>query len=604
MSNSSRRTILNRLEDRFHRLYGDRAPECVRRLKLLISPYEDRFCPVPHSARWSQGDNVLITYGDMVHRPHEKPLKTLCRFLQRHAAGSIDTVHLLPFFPSSGDDGFSVIDYERVDPTLGAWSDVQALAGRFRLMFDLVLNHCSRRSQWFRDYVTGVAPARDYFIELAPDTDLSSVVRPRATPLLSAVETRVGERWVWTTFSSDQVDLNFANPDVTLEFIDILLLYISMGARIIRLDAIAYLWKQLGTSCIHLPQTHEVVKIFRDVLELVAPHVILLTETNVPHEENISYFGSGDEAHMVYNFSLPPLLLHALQTGSARHLTEWCDSLAAPPSGCTFLNFTASHDGIGVRPAEGLLPDGEIQRMAERTRRLGGHVSERATPDGSTSPYELNITYLDALADPEKGESDPLLIDRFLCSQAIMLALRGIPGIYFHSLVGTRNDHDSVQSRGMPRAINRHKWDHDTLETHLADPDDSHAIIFERYRRMLATRCQQPAFHPDGIQNTLRLSDQVFAIERISPDGRQKLLSISNVTPGPAMVELSDKDTELADQRLRDLLHPDAEPQRGPQFRLAPYQTLWLTPAPANSRNRSNNHRADNNRNHRAGAGK
>jgi len=120
--------------------------------------------------------------------------------------------------------------------------------------------------------------------------------------------------------------------------------------RIARLDAVAFLWKELGTNCLHLPETHELVKLFRDVCEIVAPRAIILTETNVPHAENVSYFGQGDEAHMVYQFSLPPLLLHAFITGNGQYLTHWASGLEPPPAGCTFFNFTASHDGVGVRP--------------------------------------------------------------------------------------------------------------------------------------------------------------------------------------------------------------------------------------------------------------
>ena len=329
---------------------------------------------------------------------------------------------------------------------------MQALAGQVDLMFDLVLNHVSRRSQWFQRYLEGSSPYDRYFIEVDPQADVSQVTRPRSLPLLTPVQTARGERHVWTTFSADQMDLNFAEPAVLLEMLDLLLFYAAEGARIIRLDAIAYLWKKIGTSCIHLPQTHEVVKLMRSVLADVAPHVLLLTETNVPHAENIAYFGAGDEAHMVYQFSLPPLLLDALVSEDATSLMRWLAALKPPPSGNTFFNFTASHDGIGVRPLEGLVPEERIAQLSAAVRARQGHVGTRRDAHGNDKPYELNITYLDALRD-DAGAFSPAQIQRFLTSQAVMLALQGIPGVYFHSLVGTPNDVAAVPREAASRVV-------------------------------------------------------------------------------------------------------------------------------------------------------
>ena len=174
----------------------------------------------------------------------------------------------------------------------------------------------------------------------------------------------------------------------------------TQGAEFIRLDAIAYLWKEIGTACIHLPQTHAVVRIMHALLEQAAPQVRLITETNVPHTENMSYFGDGtNEAHLIYNFALPPLVLYTLQNGDAGPLSAWASGLTLPSQQVTFFNFLASHDGIGVTPLRGLLPESAIEELARRTLAQGGLVSYRSNPDGSQSPYELNINYFDALAD-------------------------------------------------------------------------------------------------------------------------------------------------------------------------------------------------------------
>lgn len=376
----------------------------------------------------SQKDAVLITYADMVSDGKAHPFSTLKEFCTARLKGAFSAIHILPFYPWTSDDGFSVVDYREVDKRYGNWDDVSRLSEEFELMFDLVLNHCSSKSPWFREYVSGIEPGSNYILEGDEEADLSSVVRPRASPLLTPYQTRKGERHVWTTFSADQVDLDWTSPDLLFEFLDIIMFYASLGCRILRLDAVAFLWKEIGTNCLHLPKTHEVIKLIRNFIEVVAPEVLILTETNVPHQENISYFGKGDEAHAVYQFSLPPLLLHGLLKGTAKHVTNWAAHLAPPPKGCHFLNFTASHDGIGVRPLEGILDTDEILSLADEVRGNGGHVSMRKLEDGSEFPYELNATYYGALShkkDPELGKK------RFLCSQAVALAMKGIPAVYF-----------------------------------------------------------------------------------------------------------------------------------------------------------------------------
>jgi len=569
------RTRIQSLQQRFADLYKGVGLHCMERMQMMVGRYGVGANIMQPDSLWSQKDAVLITYGDMIRAPEEPPLVTLHSFLTRYLDGAVNTVHLLPFFPYSSDDGFSVIDYHKVNPDLGTWDHVETIAKDFRLMADLVLNHCSRRHQWFRDYVAGISPGRHYFIEVDPEADLSAVVRPRSLPLLNFTQTRNGARHVWTTFSEDQIDLNFANPDVLFEFLDILFYYIFKGIRVIRLDAIAYLWKEIGTPCIHLPQAHTIVKILRNIIEIVAPGVIIVTETNVPHEENISYFGDGDEAHIVYQFALPPLLLHALQTGDGRHLTQWAASLPDLPAGQTFFNFTASHDGIGIRPIENILPPGDRQALAEAILKRGGHVSTRKNADGSESPYELNITYFDALANPDKPE-DPHHVDRYLCSQAIPLALRGIPAIYFNNLIAARNNTADVEKTGRPRAINRRKWTMAELNATLSNKSSIPATVLRKYTRLLRLRAQHPAFHPDGPQKILNLGNTFFAVQRTSPDRRETIVAVSNLTSRTVSLKLDGRIPAIADKPT-DILRPRNFGANGRTLSLSPYKTAWLT---------------------------
>ena len=560
---------LDRLRGRLRGLYGEQAERCLERLAMMAGRYGVAAAarPAP-AARWDARDAVLIAYGDMIRAPGEKPLATLKRFADSRLKDAFSTIHVLPFFPYSSDDGFSVIHFRTVNPELGDWPAVRALGENFRLAFDLVLNHVSRASGWFQDYLAGIAPGRRYFIEPDPGADLSAVVRPRSLPLLTPVMTPGGKRSVWTTFSEDQIDLDFSNPDVLFELLDILLFYVSMGARVIRLDAIAYLWKRIGTPCIHLPETHEIVKLFRDFLEAVAPDVLLLTETNVPQAENYSYFGDGDEAHIAYQFALPPLLLHALQSGTARHLTAWASALPALPAGCTVLNFTASHDGIGLRPLQGLLPDAEIRSLVARMQALGAQVSTRRNSDGTDSPYELNITYFDAMRG--NGDPDPLHVQRFICSQAIPMALKGIPAVYFNSLVAARNDEEGARRTGRARSLNRRKWSQAELDEALKDEKSNTARVFQECTRLLRLRAAHAAFHPNGAQKIVDLGESVFAVERTSPDGKQILLAISNCSGQPVAVPAP------AVRNRTDLVLGRKPTTDGDTIRLDPYQTVWL----------------------------
>lgn len=568
---------IDRIRERIRKLYGgNNGKDLVERMDMIVGRYNVGIDPQKTDKYWDQRDNVLITYGDMVQAENEVPLHTLKRFLNNYLRDEIDTVHILPFFPYSSDDGFAVTNYRLVNKDLGKWDDIEEIGNHFRLMFDLILNHVSKESDWFDDYTSGIAPARDYFIEVEPDTDLSTVVRPRSTPLLLKTNTRTGVKHIWTTFSEDQIDLNFKNPDVLFEFLDILFWYISKGARIIRLDAIAYLWKEVGTSCIHLSNTHEIVKLLRDIVSTLAPHVLLLTETNVPHEENMGYFGDGDEAHMVYQFSLPPLLLHALQTGNTKYLTQWAHSLPSLDKGMTFLNFTASHDGIGVRPLQGLIPREELNDLIEKIKKRGGQVSTKKNPDGSESPYELNITYYDALADPDAEDEDSD-VARFLCSQIVALTMKGIPAIYFHSITGTRNNYEGVKQTGRARTINRGKWNEDELIDVLSDMENHHGKVFYEYRRLLQIRNRYEAFHPDGNQQIYNLDDHVFALKRTSPDKKENIISISNFTDGDIEVTVGGFIPELnGSSEWKDLIRGHSYAGGEEKLKLERYQTVWL----------------------------
>jgi len=543
------------------------AEQTESRLINLVDSYRGKIFH-PFDVSLSERDSLLITYSDQIQEDEKAHLQTLAEFCEMHLKGIVGGVHILPFFPWSSDDGFSVKDYRAVDPALGDWKHIERLSESFRLMFDGVINHMSAEGEWFQKFLQNEKPYNGYFITVEGNPDLSNVVRPRALPLLTEFDTAIGKRKVWTTFSADQVDLNFANTDVLLEIFDILLMYAQRGAQFIRLDAIAYLWKEIGTTCIHLPQTHAVIQLLRAVFDEVASHVRLITETNVPHQDNVSYFGDGtNEAQLVYNFALPPLVLHTFRTGDGSVLSEWASSLTLPSDRTTFFNFLASHDGVGLNPARGILSSADIDSLIEQTLTHGGLISYKQNADGTTSPYEMNINYFDALSDLSSDEPLDLQVDRFMAAQAIMLTIVGMPGIYFHSLFGSRNWKEGVQVTKHNRTINRQKLQRDELEKQLADVSSLRSKVFSRYRELLLARSSTSAFDPHGGQEILDVGKDVFAVLRTSPDGSKQVLCLQNVTLHDMEIENPIKKTvcDLLTNRSMDS-----------KILLKPYQSMWL----------------------------
>jgi glycosidase len=518
---------------------------------------------------FSQKNVVLITYADTLLNPDKSALAVLKQFCDGYLKEAVTVIHLLPFFPFSSDDGFAVLDFMKVDPPLGNWDDIAALEYNFDLMFDWVLNHVSAQSPWFQNYLSIKKGFEQLAIEVDPKTDLSQVTRPRTLPLLTAFTKEDGQSvHLWTTFSADQIDLNYKSIDVLVRMIEVLLFYVQKGAVILRLDAVAYLWKEVGTHCIHHLKTHALVRLFRAVLDQVAPHVAIITETNVPHQENISYFGDhGNEAQMVYNFSLPPLLLHTFLTEDSRILSHWVSDLQTGSTLTTFFNFTASHDGVGVRPLEGILTEQQMTVLLEQVSQNGGRISYKNNPDGTRSPYELNITYLDALR--QKSDSDQQHIERFLASQAIALALPGVPGVYIHSLLGSRNWQEGVLKTGQPRSINRKKLTQEEVVTALEDPNSFRARIFFPYRNLLKLRRKQSAFHPNSAWKVLDLGPKVFCLVRY--DDQQKIYALTNVSS--ELLDISIPGENSA-RKVRDLITQEEYPLF--RIRLSPHQTLWL----------------------------
>jgi len=536
--------------------------------------------------RFTQEDVILITYGDLLRGEERTPLADLAKFCDTYLEGTINTLHLLPFFPYSSDRGFSITDFETVDPNLGTWADIEELEGRYHLMFDGVFNHVSSKSRWFQEFLNGNPFYWGFFIHFVHPDELSAeerkkIFRPRTSDILSEFHSINGPMHVWTTFSKDQIDLNYTNPDVLMRVIEILLFYVRKGASIIRLDAVTYLWTAPGTRCVSLDQTHEIVKLFRDVLSVVAPGVALITETNVPHKENVSYFGNGhDEAHMVYNFALPPLVLHTFYTEDTTALSRWANGLDFISDTTTFFNFLDSHDGIGVMAVRGILTEEEILFIIQRAEEHGGYVSYKTGQNGTKVPYEINITWFSALNRDDGDDDIAFQVKRFVTSRIIALVLRGVPGIYLHSLIGTRNDIEAVLATKSNRDINRTVIDAGAVEETLKDPLSKFSRISREFGRLIVIRTKHRAFHPSGVQRVLFISPSVFSVIRRSPEGDRFILTLTNVTRGVTHLEIPLSEIRTNETRWYDLVSGMewmAEDEKL-FITLQPYDVIWLEP--------------------------
>ena len=568
--------LLDTVTDHLSRIYPDHDIQKIAKQAIDTMGLSQSESPCTlHQNKWSQKDAWVITYGDSIRKKGQPPLQTLKYFTDQYFKDSISGLHILPFFPYSSDEGFSVINYAQVNDSLGGWEDIESIGNDYDLMSDLVINHCSQQSRWFENFRQRKDPGKDYFLEADPEDNTSDVVRPRTSPLLRETRTLEGDKHVWCTFSHDQVDLNFKNPDVFIEMALIIKRYLEQGVKIFRLDAVAFLWKELGTPCVHLPQTHEFIRLFRTLIEAHSPDAIIITETNVPLHENLSYLGNANEAHAVYNFSLPPLLIHALITGTSEHLKRWQMSMPPAQNGTFYFNFIASHDGVGLRPINGLLDQQEIDKLINTMQNFGARVSWRSVANGKNEPYEINVSLFDALQGTTAGP-DRWQLDRFICAHAIMFALEGIPGIYIHSMLGTQNDHERLELTNHNRNINRHKWSLEELEKQLNTPKNHHRVVLDAMTDLLKLRTQQKAFHPNAVQYTLHLGDNVFGFWRQSTDRQQSIFCIHNLSDNDIDIPVSSINL-VSTQEWSDLVTGKQLNENLDSLHLTPYQCVWLS---------------------------
>ena len=540
-------------------------------LQILSQPSGDGDMATPPD-RWDARDAVLITYADTMTGEDASALQCLRGFVNRHLLPFAAVVHVLPFLKSTSDGGFAVASHTLLEERFGDWSDLAALAEGRRLMADLVLNHVSASHPWVQEFLRDEEPGLSCVLAAEPDPCWSDVVRPRSSSLFTQLRGPNGPRQVWTTFGPDQVDLDWRSPEVLLGFARLLQRMVRHGVRWIRLDAVGFVWKQPNTSCIHLPEAHRLVQVLRCLLDQACQRGVVVTETNVPEQENLSYLRSGDEAHLAYNFPLPPLLLEACVSGRADLLNAWLNGWPALPAQTGLLNFTACHDGVGLRPLEGLMPQARLLQLLIGCEQRGGLVSHRMLSNGDEVPYEINISWWSAMAD---GGIDPShwQRERFLLTQLLVMALPGVPAFYLPALLAEPNDLGRFRRTGHRRDLNRPQFRTAALERRLADPDADAAVLLPMLRRALAVRADQPALHPSADFKVLS-SDRMDRVILQRSCAEQTLVAVHNFTASRLTLRLSRLEGDPGRPWADCLSGRTLPPQQ--LHSLEPYAVHWL----------------------------
>lgn len=442
---------------------------------------------------------MLITYADSFGKNLRELKETLDRYFRRE----IGSVHILPFFPSSGDRGFSPITYGEVDPAFGTWADIEALSRGYELMFDFMINHLSRRSPQFLDFVEkhDASPYRDMFLRFQKfwpqgrpaAEDVARLNKRKDRAPCERIRFADGtEEDVWCTFGEEQMDLNLESP-AAWEFIGRSLRGLAdRGASMIRLDAVAFATKKYGTSCFFVePEIWELMGRVRDILG--GKRVPLLPEVHDRYETQLRI---AEKGYAVYDFALPVLVLHTLYTGNCKRLKEWFR--ICPRNQYTTLD---THDGIGTVDARGLLTEEELEGVIRKTERYGANfkMDFSAEANGKPSVYQINCTYYSALGGDDRA---------YLLARAIQFFAPGVPQVYYVGLLAGANDYALMKKTNSPRNVSRHNYTREEIGREVRRP------VVRELCRLMRIRNEYGAF--DGDFQVADLPDDTLEIARES----------------------------------------------------------------------------------------
>lgn len=449
---------------------------------------------------------MLITYSDSMGNN----LSDLKRILNEHFSKAIGGLHILPFFPSSGDRGFAPMDYHKVEPAFGDWEDVEGLAKDYYLMFDYMINHISAQSEYYKDFLEKKEDSvyKDLFIRYKDfwkngeptqeEVDVIYKRKPRA-PYVVAKFADGSEEKVWCTFDEEQIDINVKTPTAKKFIKDNLTDMCKHGAALIRLDAFAYATKKAGTSCFFIePDIWELLQESADIME--AYNVTLLPEI---HEHYTMQQKIEEKGYYVYDFALPLLLINALYYGNTQYLKHWLEI-------CPRKQFTTldTHDGIGVVDVKDLLPDHEIERTKEDIFKYGANVKKiyNTAAYNNLDIYQVNCTYYSALGDDDKA---------YLLARAVQFFAPGIPQVYYVGLLAGRNDLQLLEETKVGRNINRHYYSEEEISREVNRP------VVQELLKLMEFRNTCTAF--DGTFEMKECSDKELHIVRRNGDSVAEL---------------------------------------------------------------------------------
>ena len=562
-------------------IYKDHTTEelnliCNQLLQILDNFSEkSRYEEISEDKKWDESFAVLITYADGVYKKGETTLVTLRELLSKYFGSLSKVVHILPFLKSTSDGGFAVSSHKSLEEKFGSWEDLKSISNKHYLMADLVLNHVSSSHPWVQQFIKCQEPGLSNVFSPSQDLDWKNVIRPRSSSLFSQINTEDGQKQVWTTFGPDQIDLNWLNPKMTIEFLNLIITYLSNGIKWLRLDAVGFIWKEPGTTCLHLPKAHSIVKILRILLNDLLKDGVLITETNVPQKENLSYLLPEDEADMAYNFPLPPLLLEAIISSRADILNSWICDWPELPKTTTLFNFTASHDGVGLRALEGLMNEQRIKDLLINCEKRGGLVSHRRLSNGEDKPYELNISWWSAMEDPGR-DSNRFQYERFLLTQLLVMSLKGVPAFYLPALLASENDIKSFSMTGQRRDLNREKFKSEKLAAVFNNPESNANKNLKYLRNAMDVRSNLPQFHPQSKMECLSKSRaDIVVIKR--GIGSNAVFTIHNMTENKINYRFIDYEfTKLFNNDLKMQDYLTSNKYNSNNIELDPFQVIWL----------------------------
>jgi len=524
---------------------------------------------------WDASSSVLITYPDVISRFGEPSLETLAELINDHIKNLATIVHVLPFLRSTSDGGFAVSSHDEISPDFGNWEHLQKIGKTRLLMADLILNHISASHPWVGQFRNAKKPGVNYILSPCLRENWSNVFRPRNSSLFTSLNTVNGPKKVWTTFSPDQIDLNWSEPLLLVEYFKIIVRYLRYGVRWIRLDAIGFIWKSPGTECVHLEEAHQIVKVLRHQIQKLIPEGVLVTETNVPEEETLSYLKTGDEANLAYNFPLPPLILESIISNNSDLLNKWLEHWPSLPEQSLLLNFTASHDGVGLMPLKGLISQDRLKNLLINCELRGGLISHRTMPSGEEEPYELNISWWSAMKDSGVNPSN-FQLERFLLSQLFIMSLQGIPAFYVQALLASENNIESYRKTGQRRDLNRERFDANDLLVSLKDKSSSAFKNLKYLKSAMAIRSQLIAFHPESPMQCLSPHKKDLVI-LCRGKGKERIWALHNFTNTRidfSLLNVLNKSEVSKSNQWVDCLNNCSISDT--DIELKPYSVIWL----------------------------